>query len=79
MLMGLVSPTRREAGCVDYHLHVVEQDPNVFMFYENWRTARDLDEHLIMPHLAHLVDNVDELIDRPVQVVRYKMLSPYDK
>ena len=27
MLMGLVSPTRREAGCVDYHLHVVEQDP----------------------------------------------------
>ena len=79
MLMGLVSPTRAEAGCIDYDLHVDEQEPNVFMFYENWRTAQDLDEHLLMPYLAHLRDNVDALIARPIQVVRYKMLSPYDR
>jgi quinol monooxygenase YgiN len=79
MLMGLVSPTRAEAGCVDYDLYVDEQDPNVFMFFENWRTAQDLDEHLLTPHLAHLRDSVDALIARPIQVVRYKMLSRYDR
>jgi quinol monooxygenase YgiN len=79
LLMGLVSPTRAEAGCVDYHLHVEEEDPNVFLFYENWRTVGDLDEHLTMPYLAHLRDKVDGLIVRPIHVVRYEMLSRYDK
>ncbi len=75
LLIALVSPTRAEGGCVDYNLHVDEQDPNVFMFYENWRTAGDLEEHLLMPYLTHLRDNVDTLIARPIQVVRYKKLS----
>jgi len=26
-----------------------DNDPNVFFFYENWRTRKDLDEHLEMP------------------------------
>jgi quinol monooxygenase YgiN len=45
------------------------------MFYENWRTAGDLEEHLLMPYLTHLRDNVDALIARSIQVVRYKKLS----
>ena len=52
ILRGLVAPTRREEGCVDYHLHVSDADPNLFMFYENWRSREDLDRHLGMPHLA---------------------------
>ena len=45
VLYGFVDQSRKEPGCVDYHLHVSDADPNVFMFYENWRTAKELREH----------------------------------
>ena len=51
VLRDFVKPTRAEAGCVEYHLHVSDADPNLFFFYENWRSKRDLDEHLDMPYL----------------------------
>ncbi len=31
-LLGLIGPTRKEAGCIDYHLHVADDDPRMFMF-----------------------------------------------
>jgi hypothetical protein len=30
----IVNPTRTEEGCIDYHLHVSDDDPNQFVFYE---------------------------------------------
>ncbi len=50
VLEAFVAPTRQEEGCVDYHLHVSDTDPNLFMFYENWRSRADLDHHLTLPH-----------------------------
>ena len=37
---------------MDYCLHRSEDDPNVFMLYENWRSQRDLEKHLQMPYVA---------------------------
>lgn len=45
-LREFVKPTRAEEGCVEYHLHVSDDDPNKFIFYENWRSKPDLDVHL---------------------------------
>ena len=49
ILHSLVKPSRAEPACVDYHLHVSNDDPNLFVFYENWRTRKELDEHLETP------------------------------
>ena len=54
ILAGQVAPTRAEPGCVNYDFHVDAKDPNVFVFYENWRTRADLDAHLKAPHLQSL-------------------------
>ncbi len=75
LLQGFVQPTRREAGCIDYHFHVDEQDPNRFMFYENWRHKADLDEHLRKPYLAVLEERGKELLARPVEISYFEMLS----
>ena len=45
VLHSFVKPSRAEPACVDYHLHVSNDDPNLFVFYENWRTRKELDEH----------------------------------
>jgi quinol monooxygenase YgiN len=31
-LREIVKPTRTEEGCIDYHLHVSDDDPNQFHF-----------------------------------------------
>ena len=75
ILAAQVAPTRAEAGCINYDFHVEEDNPNAFMFYENWRSKADLDAHLKMPHLQPLFGHLDELLARPVQIRFYEMLS----
>jgi len=79
ILKGFVAPTRAEPGCIEYHVHHDDEDPNLFMFYENWRSRRDLEEHLEKPHLAVLRERADELLGRPVEVRFYTMHSPFDR
>jgi quinol monooxygenase YgiN len=79
ILEGFVAPTRREEGCVDYHLHVSDTDPNLFMFYENWRSRADLDHHLTLPHLAPIRERSGELLAAEVEIIPYTMLSLYGR
>ena len=79
LLEGFVAPTRREEGCVDYHLHVSDTDPNLFMFYENWRSRADLDHHLTLPHLAPIRERSGELLAAEVEIIPYTMLSLYGR
>jgi quinol monooxygenase YgiN len=75
ILTGQVAPTRAEPGCINYDFRVSEDDPNVFMFYENWRGKADLEAHLKAPHLQPLFGHLDELLARPVEMKFYEMLS----
>lgn len=75
LLLSLVGPTRDEAGCIDYHLHRSNEDPCVFMFYENWRSQKDLDEHLGLPHLKALFAKKDELLSEDITIELFTMTS----
>jgi quinol monooxygenase YgiN len=61
ILTGLVTPTRQEAGCINYDLHVSLDDPSKFTFYENWTSRAHLDAHLQTAHIKALLPHVDEL------------------
>lgn len=75
LLLSLVEPTRREPGCIDYVLHRTDEQPCVFMFYENWRSREDLDRHLAMPHLEPLFERKDELLAKAIDVSVLTMLG----
>lgn len=75
ILAAQVAPTRAEPGCLNYDFHVDAEDPNVFVFYENWRSQDDLDEHLRQPHLEPLFDRRGDLLARPVEIRHLRMLS----
>jgi quinol monooxygenase YgiN len=60
-LIGLVAPTRKEAGCLNYDLHVSPEDAGKFLFHENWTSKDLLDAHLKSAHIAALLPRVDEL------------------
>jgi quinol monooxygenase YgiN len=61
VLIGLVAPTRQEAGCLNYDLHILPEDPAKFLFHENWTSQELLAAHLKSPHIAALLPRVDEL------------------
>lgn len=60
-LEGLVAPTRKENGCVNYDLHASPENPAKFLFHENWTSKAALDAHLQTPHIKALLPRVDEL------------------
>lgn len=60
-LLGLVEPTRKEAGCINYDLHTASDGAGKFLFHENWTSQAALDAHLKSPHIQALLPHVDEL------------------
>jgi quinol monooxygenase YgiN len=62
-LEGLIEPTSREAGYVNYDLHESIEHPGLFFLYENWESAEHLDAHLAAPHLVEFAARLDELLD----------------
>tara|TARA_R110002074_G_scaffold170006_2_gene332231 strand:+ start:13946 stop:14236 length:291 start_codon:yes stop_codon:yes gene_type:complete len=51
-LLKLVEPTLKEAGCIQYDLHQDNENPAVFVFYENWESHELWQEHMNNTHLA---------------------------
>ena len=60
-LIGLVAPTRQEAGCLNYDLHQSPEKPGRFLFHENWTSKALLEAHLQSAHIKALLPRVDEL------------------
>ena len=75
ILAGFVAPTRAEPGCITYNFHSDANDPNTFVFYENFASKAALDEHLAKPYLKPLLDRIDELLARPVDIRHLTLLS----
>ncbi len=78
ILEDFVAPTRSEAGCLDYHLHVSSDNPDLFILYENWRTRQALDEHLAKPYLADFWAKRHDYLSKEVEMTFLTMLSSHE-
>ena len=74
-IMALVSPTRSEKGCINYDLHQSVENKSLFMFYENWASKRDLDEHLEMPYMKSHMEKASEILAGPADITIWEMIS----
>ncbi|MEZ4525661.1 MAG: putative quinol monooxygenase [Desulfobacterales bacterium] len=61
-LLALISPTRQEPGCLRYDLHEELEHPEVFVFYEQWKSPGHLEEHLTRPHMEAFRAKMDDLL-----------------
>ena len=69
LLKGLIAPTRKEEGFVQYDLHVDNDNPAHFLFYENWTSMAHLQAHLASPHLTAFDAQSKDLLAEPVRIV----------
>jgi quinol monooxygenase YgiN len=75
VLEAVVAPTRAEAGCINYDLHRSQENPAVWMFYENWRSDADLETHFETPHLKAFLARKDELLACDMELRRFSMTT----
>ena len=68
-LSRLVEPTRKEKGCVEYTLYQDNDNPSVFIFYENWESQTDLDAHMKSPHFKECFAAIEGMFDLDVQLM----------
>ncbi|WP_243373992.1 putative quinol monooxygenase [Geotalea sp. SG265] len=69
-LIKLVAPTRQEQGCIEYRLHRDNNDPAVFIFYENWENMAALERHMNSSHFQAYVKATEPLIaDKAVNLM----------
>jgi quinol monooxygenase YgiN len=61
-LLKLIAPTRKEEGCLEYILHQDNQDPALFIFYENWSSEACLTRHMESAHFISYVSAIEGMI-----------------
>jgi len=74
-LLALVERSRAEAGCINYDVHQSDDDPGVFVMYENWTGRAALDLHFTMPYMREIVAELPELLRAPTQMHYLSMRS----
>lgn len=57
-LLKLIDSTRAEEGCINYDLHVNNENPNHFVFHETWQTRELWQNHMSAPHMIAYGDAV---------------------
>ncbi|WP_428680411.1 SDR family NAD(P)-dependent oxidoreductase [Sphingopyxis sp.] len=75
-LRKLVAPTSAEAGSIDYLVHRDNDDPNVWILYETWRSRADLDAHFEQPYTRALMERFPELLAREMELTFASKSSP---
>ncbi|WP_434362161.1 antibiotic biosynthesis monooxygenase [Parasalinivibrio latis] len=61
-LINLIEPTRNEPGCIQYDLHQDNDNPAVFLFFENWENREIWQQHMHSPHIADYLKAVEGAI-----------------
>jgi quinol monooxygenase YgiN len=74
-LLAMVEATRKEAGCLNYDLHLSQDDPTLFLFYENWASKAHLDAHAQSAHIQAFRAHAGEWLAEPVEIKLFRMVS----
>lgn len=72
-LESLIAPSREEAGCLNYDLHVDCKQDNVFVFHETWESDKHLDAHEQTSHYTEagkiLAETTESAVVRRMKLI----------
>ena len=74
-LREVMTPSREEPGCLDFHLFRSMRDPRLFYIHSRWVDAAAFQKHAEFPHTERFLKKVDALLDQPREVSRTEMIA----
>jgi len=74
-LRAVVEPTRRQPGCLSFHLYRPVEAPGTIMAFECWATEADHDRHLQGDHVKRLMAVFGDVIAGPPTFLRVDVLT----
>ena len=75
ILLSLIEPSRAEAGCLKYELLQSLDAPAEFTFVETFASDEALRLHAAAPYIAGLQARLGDLVARPSEVFRYRLVG----
>jgi quinol monooxygenase YgiN len=75
----LVAPSRREPGCLRFDLHRADDDPDLWMVYETWRSPAARQAHYASAHLRAFIAEAPFLVEGPLDMRGFTPSLPLDK
>ena len=74
-LRETVVPSRAEAGCLAIAAYRAARDPRLFFIHSRWVDESAFDLHATLPHTVRFLEQVQPLIDHPLDVNRTTLLT----
>ncbi|CAN7346559.1 putative quinol monooxygenase [Mesorhizobium sp. LjRoot246] len=74
-LWTLVEPARAEPGNINYDLHRSNDDPDVWVLYENWQAPSDLTAHFELPYMKEFIAALPEVLEGEMDLHRCAMVT----
>ncbi|WP_044337183.1 putative quinol monooxygenase [Rossellomorea aquimaris] len=63
-LIQVITPSRREKGCIEYSLHQSLGNKGTFVFYETWGSEEALASHTDSEHYNRYRKNTETLVEK---------------
>ncbi len=74
----VASASRGEAGCIDYRVFEDTEQPNRFVFVEEWESEEALQQHFRTSHIAEFMRAIQATITAPPDVKFHHIASTRD-
>jgi quinol monooxygenase YgiN len=76
-LHSLYEPSRAEPGNINYDIHQAEDDPHIWMLYENWRRPADLEAHFGFQYIKDFIAGLPDVLEGEMDIRRFSMKTPF--
>lgn len=69
---GMIEPTQKEKGYIEYEIYQDEEDPALLIVLEKWESKEDFDNHLQSEHFNKIVPEMVKLMRKEGELNIYK-------
>jgi|SRR5450755_3264371 quinol monooxygenase YgiN len=75
---AVASPSRAEAGCINYRLYEDTEIENDFVFVEEWESREALEQHFATSHVREFMQAIPATLVAPPDVKFHTVASSMD-
>jgi quinol monooxygenase YgiN len=73
-LRDVAGPSRREPGCVGFHVFRSTPEPTLYYIHSRWRHEAAFDAHAGLAHTIQFLNRMEQLIDEPREATRAEII-----